>query len=35
LKSFKNLDINGDGRLSKEELVEGYMKVVKDREKAI
>ncbi|KRX08642.1 Protein kinase-like domain [Pseudocohnilembus persalinus] len=31
LKAFKNLDKNGDGQLSKEELTEGYMNVENDR----
>ncbi|EGR29296.1 protein kinase domain protein [Ichthyophthirius multifiliis] len=34
-KSFRSLDINGDGILSKDELVQGYFQVCGDKEKAI
>ena len=36
LKTFQLLDLNGDGRLSKEELISGYEKIYAgNREKAI
>ena len=34
LKTFEQLDKDGDGVLSKEELIEGYMKFYGDRRKA-
>jgi calcium-dependent protein kinase len=34
LKTFQALDLNGDGELSKDELIQGYQKIM-EKDKAI
>ena len=34
LKTFKSLDLNGDGKLSREELIIGFNKICSDPEEA-